>query len=170
MARKALTTQRRRRPNNNWGALATSDYVTVAGNTKVLVASVALSNPGIDETIMRIIGSINVVSDQAAALERQIGAAGLIVVTDLALAAGAASIPGPSTDAGDDGWFCHQFFSQFNQLSDGNTMGFQYDFSSKGRRVVEDGKVIAVMVENSHATESLLINLQFRILGRVTGT
>ncbi len=80
-------------------------------STKILLGVFVLSNVGIGETVRRTIGNIWVVSDQAAADEVQVGAFGCIVVTDLAAAAGAASIPGPFTDANDDGWFVWQGFS-----------------------------------------------------------
>ena len=53
---------------------------------------------------------IMVGSDQVAVVEQQIGALGFIVVSDLAIAAGAASIPSPGFNGSDDGWFVWQAF------------------------------------------------------------
>jgi len=129
-----------------------------------------LSNPNIDETQMRVIGSITVVSDQPTSLERQIGSVGLIVVSDNAIAAGAASIPGPSTDIDNDGWFCHTQFAQNTVANPTASLPPPYAFVSKGRRIVQEGMGIAIMVENIHATHGMIVALQFRMLSRVTGT
>jgi len=170
MARR-LTTQPRRnvRHNNAWSGVVRAGFDTVAANTKTLLSSLVLSNQGIDETILRVVGSITVASDQVGAIEEQIGGVGLIVVTDLALAAGAASIPGPSTDVKDDGWFCHQLFANISSNT-GDRQAVHFDFSSKGRRVVETGKSVALMVENASSSNGFVIAVQFRMLSRVTGT
>ncbi len=132
-------------------------------NSKVLLTSVVLSNPGIGETVRRTRGLISIMSDQQTVVEEQVGAFGMVVVTDLALAAGAASIPGPGTDASDDGWFV---WVPFVQASEGNVgvadppglpVSQRYEFDSKAMRRVEEGFVIAIMVENVHATMGLRI-------------
>ena len=171
MARR-LTTLRRGSPkhNNSWAGIVSSDYVTVSPATKVLLGSLALSNVNIDETVLRVIGAIDVVSDQAAAVERQIGAVGLIVVSNQAITAGAASIPGPATDSDDDGWFCHTFWQQVTVSTVSDVVSRLYPFVSKGRRVVQEGESIAIMAENIHASHNTLVDLQFRLLSRVTGT
>ncbi len=45
--------------------------------------------------------------DQITASEFVVGAFGMLVVSEDAFAAGAASIPGPFTDAGSDLWMVH---------------------------------------------------------------
>jgi len=170
MARHRTVVRSTKKHNNAWGALAAGGgFVAVAASTKVLVGTVALSNPNIDETILRVVGMLAVVSDQTAAVEQQLGACGLIIVSDQAITAGAASIPGPNTDADHDGWFCHTFFVQ--QQEEAANLGSRlYDFVSKGRRIVQEGEQIAIMFENGHATHGLEFELAFRILSRVTGT
>ncbi len=172
MARRLTISRRGQRPNNSWFGVISSEYVDVAAATKQLLGSLVPSNAGIDETVLRLIGNVSVMSDQAANLERQIGSIGLIVVSNQAVAAGAASIPGPSTDIEDDGWFAHMQFAQLTNR-DTDAVGIAsltYDFSSKGRRVVQEGESIAIMAENIHATNALSLALQFRLLSRVTGT
>ena len=166
---RIVRSARSRRPNNSWSGVVISAFSVIAANSKVLLSSLVLSNQGIDETIMRVVGSITVISDQAAAAEQQIGGVGLMIVTDLALAAGAASIPGPSTDVEDDAWFAHALF-QHQDKETTSPRSLTTNFSSKGRRVVESGQSIALMVENSHATHGFSIGVQFRMLSRVTGT
>ncbi len=143
----------RPRPGGTW-----TRTVGVPGNvavsSKVLVGTFALSNPGIGETIRRTLGNISVVSDQGAADESQSGAWGLIVVSDLAGAAGAAAIPGPFTDMTDDGWFVWGGWSQFVKL--GSTVSnphiYQHQYDSRAMRRMEEGFLIALMVENASAS------------------
>ncbi len=128
--------------------------IDVSVSSKVLLATFVLSNVGIGETIRRTLGGIYVVSDQSAADEPLAGAFGMIVVSDLAGAAGAASIPGPFTDASDDGWFVWQGFSGEGKLAATPTNPPAMDklFDSKGMRRVSEGFLIALMVENASST------------------
>jgi len=169
---KRVTTFRRRtsRPNNAWAGVISSTAVVVPANSSVLLGSLVPSNVNIDETQLRVIGSATIESD-ASGLETQVGAVGLIVVSNAALAAGVASIPKPATDIDDDGWFCHAQFAQQGQtVSLSPTASHSYPFNSKAKRIVQDGEGIAIMVENIHASFGFEISLQFRILSRVTGT
>jgi len=141
----------RQRTASDWGRLV-DPHTTVAAGTKVLLATLVLSNPGIGETVRRTHVMLSVISDQGAALEQQNGALGMIVVSDLAIAAGVASIPGPVTDASDDGWFLWFGVSQVvgAQLGGGVTQstGVSYVIDSKGMRKVADGFTIAVVYES----------------------
>ena len=170
MARNKVTRTVRRRPNNSWGIFAVSVFTNIPAASKVLMGTIFLSNPGIDETVLRIIGNITIASDNPGAIETQIGSVGLIVVSDEAVAAGVASIPGPSADGDNDGWFAHQTFAMFSSQVATLNMSQVWPFQSKVRRVVQDGSVIAIVIENDHATHGFLAALQFRVLGRVTGT
>ncbi len=146
--------------------------MTVAAATKVLLGSFTLENPGISETVRRVRGTMLISSDQITNIEEQIGAMGWIVVTDRALAAGAASIPGPVTDGPDDAWFLWEPFAQLTAGADlastNITPPIAVPFDSKGMRKVDDPNVIAIMVENAHATNGLKITLGFSLLGSRT--
>ena len=143
--------------------------VTVPAATKVLLTSLSLANPGIGETVRRTRGLLYIQSDQSASAEEQTGAMGFVVVTDLALAAGAASIPGPHTDSSDDGWFVWQPFMQAGlQQPLSAVHGTGYDFDSKAMRRVQEGSGIAVMVENSHATFGLEVLIGFGLLSSLS--
>ncbi len=171
MARR-LTTSRRgsSKHNNSWGAVVSSTALTIPAASKVLLGSLTLNNPNIDETVLRVIGNLTVMSDQTGVEEFVIGSVGLIVVSNQAVAAGIASIPGSSTDSEDDGWFAHQFFSYIGQTVATQPSFLNMPFESKGRRVVQEGEAIAIVAENIHASQGLKVILQFRILSRVTGT
>jgi len=155
--RRAITRGRSfaaRRPSmTNWGR-TTFRNVFVAAGTKVLVASFVLSNPGINETIRRTRGRILFNSDQATVFEGSVPVLGMMVVSDLALAAGAASIPGPDTDRQDDGWFVWEPGPMLSGQTDGSSSSavgvagaYGFEFDSKAMRKNVEGFGVAVMVE-----------------------
>ncbi len=152
------------RQATDWSRFNQTAAVNVAAGTKVLLATFALGNPGISETVRRTRGMIAVSSEQAAAIEEQAGAFGLMKVNDIALAAGAASIPGPVTDGSDDAWFVWVPFAQRSIASSGQTISFVYEFDSKAMRTVEEGFGLAVMVENAHATHAFAIQIGMSLL------
>ena len=150
---------RRQRQPTNWARFVESAIVTVPAASKALITTVTLSNPGINETVRRTRGRIDVSSDQAVTQENQFGAFGAVVVSDTAVAAGAASLPGPVTDASDDGWFLWVPFMQTSGSSIGGSpfaLGIvSEEFDSKAMRRIEEGFTVAFMVENAHATFGL---------------
>ncbi len=148
-----------RRAPTSWSRTVSVDTLTVAAGTKAVLTTLTLSNPGIGETIRRTRGTLFVRSDQIGAVEEQFGAFGQVVVSDLAIAAGAASIPGPVTDAGDDGWFLWGGFlnaqnSAATQIGQG---GGRFDFDSKAMRRIEEGFGAVFMVENASATDGIQV-------------
>ena len=163
----------RRSPNRGWAGI-TDTGNAVAAATKVLLGSVSLSNSNIDETVLRFVGLIGVQTDQFVTDELQIGAFGMIVVNDFAIAAGAASVPGPITDSGDDGWFVHVPF--INSFNFGTGVGFESNnminryFDFKSKRIVEEGFAIALVVESSSASQGFTFNIIARLLSMVKGT
>ena len=170
--RTRQTTSSRRPPNRSWAGFASTTITGVSPSTKVLLGVLTLANPGIDETILRNVGTLTIESDQTSAAEQQLGAFGMIVVNDIALAAGAASIPGPVTDRSDDGWFVYVPIVQTLRVATavGLMMSVQYHFDSKAKRKVQEGFGIALMVENVNASHVFNIATVFRTLSQITGT
>ena len=164
-SRRGVAPRRVKRAAPAWGYVEIIKTV-IAPGAKLLLGSFILSNPPLGETVLRTRARIFVISDQVATDEDQTGVFGMIVITDRAAAAGAASIPGPSTDGGDDGWFVHQLIVQ--SFIPGGESGHAYDIDSKAMRKVEDGGVIAIMVENSHVTLGLGIITAVRLLAKLT--
>ncbi len=159
------------RPNRAWSASFASAFVNVPANSKVLLATLVTGVAGgVDLTILRTVGGLAINSDQDAATEEQIGAWGMILVTDLASAAGIASIPAPGTDAGDD-WFVHQSFAQRGQQGSDAQGAIWYPVDSKAKRMLDGtGIVVAIVVENLHSTHGFNIADMTRILTQVRGT
>ena len=128
------------------------------------MATLALSNPGIGETVRRARGSISVSAIAGGDIEV---AMGMVVVSDLALAAGSASIPGPITDGSDDGWFVWTPVVSDSPLSTA-AEGHVVEFDSKAMRRIEEGFGVAVMVENQSSVVSVNVHLAFSVLASLS--
>ncbi len=164
----------RKTTNYNWSIIADIGNSIGTGVTKVVLGSLALSNQGIDETFLRFVGMLSVESDQLIATEAQIGAFGMIVVTDNAFGVGATAIPGPITDGADDGWFVHVPFS--NTFSFVSGVGFDANFATqryfdfKSKRITHSGDTIALVVESAAGSGGFTFSVIARALGMVRGT
>ena len=152
------------RAATNWARVVNSGRATIATGAKVLLSSIALSNPGINEVIRRTRG---VWSIDLAATGPVSAALGFIVVTDLALATGAAAIPGPITEASDDGWFVWQPLL-YESIGAGGIPGQILEFDSKAMRRVPEGYSVAVMAENISPVISLDVQIGFSVLASRT--
>jgi len=164
----------RRTPNRGWAGSVASVGTSIAANSRVLLSSFALDNDGIDETILRVVGSFGIASDQVAASELQLGAVGMCVVTDAAVAVGITALPDPVTDAGDDVWFFYKSFSfSFEVISAVGIrpdMTHMLEFDQKAKRIVHSGQSVVIVASNAHATNGYNISFNSRILSMVRGT
>ncbi len=170
MARRTNFPRSGARPNRNWSTTSATSYTSVGTSAKVLIGGFT-PTAAVDLTILRTVGIISVGSDQAVAVEDQVGAFGMITVSDDAFAAGAASIPGPVTDAGNDGWFMYQSFAQrtANALTQRNSVEYQFD--SRAKRIIPGtGITIALMVENASPSFVMEVAVNLRLLAQVRGT
>jgi len=163
-----------KRPNRSWAGAVAAAAVTVPAASKVLLTSLTLSNPGIDETVLRTVGGVGVASDQSAATETQTGAIGFGVFNSTAIALGVTGLPDPVTDAKDDVWFMHiSFFQTFLLKTAVGVIADQthwYPFDSSAKRIVSNGYGIAVVAANAHASNGLTVGLNYRLLNVVRGT
>ncbi len=153
-AQRRFTARAQRRPGT-WSRFVDTGIVAVPAASKVLVASAVLSNPGINETLRRVRGFILLLSDQTAATERQLGAFGICVASDAAVAAGAASLPGPVTELDDDLW--QTWLPLQGALTVVSGVGFilqdnKIQIDSKAMRRIQQGQSLAIMAENASAT------------------
>ncbi len=117
-------------------------------------------------TIVRTRAVLHIESDQTAASELVKGAYGMIVVSDQAVAAGSASVPGP-VSAPDAPFFTYEPF--INSFILGTGVGFEepggtyITIDSKGMRKVGIGEDVAFIVETAVAFGSL-VSIQGRFL------
>jgi len=160
-------------PNRAWAKFEV-DAIPVATGTKILLGGFSLSNQQIDETMLRTRGAAIVKPTTPSADAIVHGAWGMMVVSDLAAAAGAASIPGPVTDADHDSWFVWEPLLAAMEFS--SAVGIHYDaghvfpFDSKAKRIVQEGQQIVIMVESKGTIGTFDISLMFRMLSMVRGT
>ena len=91
------------------------------------------------------------------------------IVSAQAFAAGAASIPGPYSQADWDGWFVHGFWSY--QQTVAGTAGTlllssrEYVIDSKAMRKIQGSDVLVVMAESQASAAE--VSIQFRMLLKV---
>ena len=165
--------QRQNRANRSWAGIE-FEATTAAAGAKVLIGGFTLSNPGIDETILRTRGSVMTAPTTPTADHQTHAAWGMIVVNDLAVAAGVASIPGPVTDRGDDGWLVWEPLQATLDFSTAvgkdYKAGAVFPFDSKAKRIIEEGFQIAIVVENAAAAGTISFSGMFRALTMVRGT
>jgi len=161
--RVAARPRSRKEVNYTWSVFR-KDLTVVPAATKVLLGFFFLDT-AFEETVVRTRGIFSINTDQVASLETQQGAFGMVRVTDRAIAAGAASIPGPVTDGDDDGWFVWVPFTQQSTVSTDASSMRHYQIDSKAQRIVREGQQLAVMFENA-GSEGLRLTLILRALSR----
>ncbi len=108
-------------------------------------------------------------SDQAAAIERQVGAWGMAVVSDQATAVGVTAIPTPITDMGSDLWFTYQsLMAHHQEITDRSEPVEIYKTDSKAMRKVDIGQDLVVVGElASGQSAGFILNLMGRMLVKV---
>jgi len=160
-------TRGRGRVAPSWTYTQAAAATQVNGASSVLLFTLTPIIP-LDLTILRTHVTINTQSDQGVAVEDNLGAFGMCVVTDRAAAAGIASLPTPVTDGGDDVWFVHQPLIRLVQILATGTVQDEIHFSSKAMRKIEGGQVVVGIVENAHATEGFQFFDAVRMLTKLT--
>ncbi len=167
---RSFPIRQRRVSNKGWAFTQSVTEVTVAAATKVLLATISLSNPGIGETILRSRGHITWFTDNPTATELQIGAFGAIIVSDPAVAIGITAIPGPgvASEGGDDGWFIHQTFSSKTLVANVDMVSHTIEIDSKAKRKIDDGFAAAFVVENVQSAQGMRVMFAMRVLSQLT--
>jgi len=168
---------RRFRSNRNAGPKRLTDWIggvqstpvnenDLSGSTVEIVSSfdtrTSGQSPNAPFTIVRVRGILQVVSSGATASNFAIGALGICVVNGEAFDAGVASIISPWTEAFDDRWLLHQYFSTMYEPGVTGTDGgvfvgggtYRVEFDNKAMRKVEFGDVIVTIIENA-STDSI---------------
>ena len=154
---------RRTSANVTWVRFVTPAAITIPAASKVLLATVTLSTD-FDETIRRSRGDMEIHTDQSVTQEEYSGAFGMFIASDTAVAAGAASLLGPVTDASDDAWFVWQSFHGIGQLGIATHPGDRERWDSKAMRKIVQGFTVAIMVENSSLTTGFDFAFGFSLL------
>ena len=173
MARRVVTRGntfvRGKRSATDWSSsVPATSFVTVAASATVLLEVFTPIAGG--ETVLRTRGQFVWMSDQAVAIESQIGAVGIGVVSEQAATVGITAIPFPDTDAAWGGWLWHSYFA--SRLEFASAIGFQPQMAnrividSKGMRKVGENERLVVVVQNS-APFGMRVLHNVRILSKV---
>ena len=153
-----------------FGTVLAADFTTLAANTfavnLVMTAAELAKRPF---TITRVVGQLNIMSDQNVAVETPFGAYGGIVVSDKAVATGATAIPDPTTEVSSDGWFVYQPFAAEGSASTNVGRPLQrFMIDSRAQRKVEDGDQFVFMIGNASAADALLFQVNLRVLVKLS--
>jgi len=123
------------------------------------------------ETIIRARGSIWIASDQAVDDEFYVGAVGMCIATDQAVAVGVGSIPTPYTDQDSELWFMHQYFAGGVEFSSAIGMSpnwfTRFEFDSKAMRKMPSGNTLCIVVENGSTAAGITYFLNYAVLFKV---
>jgi len=167
--RRPLITKGKKRISS-WTATVPQTGYSTLGGASVVIDSSFTTGINAPETVVRIRGAFNVLSDQVAAGEQPFGAVGICVVSDQAFAAGVASVPTPMAEADSDLWFLHQFWSCPFSLAGASgisNVSEEYVLDSKAMRKVTPDATLIVVVENAASGVGVFYNLNFRMLFKV---
>ncbi len=117
-------------------------------------------------TIVRTRGMLLVNSDQTVATERQLGAFGMAIVSDQAVAIGITAIPTPITDRDSDLWFLYEPFARMQNVADATGVSAYSPqvFDSKAMRKVEDGQEMVGVAELDTLSDGATFQQTFRML------
>ncbi len=137
----------------SWIGMADQLYTPVPSNTKVLIQIFdPFSSAGIPRpTVVRNRGMVSIIPNQSGADLSYGGAFGIGVVTDEAVAAGVASVPGPVTDSDWQGWLAWQSFAyrlDFDTGAGKLLISNDFELDSKGMRKMGDGETLVMVAES----------------------
>jgi len=155
-----------------WIGSADQNFVAVAGNTKIIHQSFTPSTavPSmIRPTVIRVRGELAHNPQAFSADLDYAGAVGFAIVSTDAFAAGVASIPGPVSDPGWDGWFLWTGFSYHLEFSDAtgvSPMSKYQTLDSKAMRKITANETLVVIAESQ--VNLYEVSLQFRMLMKLS--
>ena len=150
-----------------WFSALAVDTVLAAASIATLISSLNAAALALRPfTIVRTRGYVNLLSDQQIATEAQSIAYGEIVVSDVALAAGVASVPTPITDS-QSNW--HVFEGLANRFILGTAVGFmeagrERIIDSKAMRKVAEGQDIITVAETTAISDGVIVSSFSRVL------
>jgi len=161
-----------KRRQTAWVGSADQSFVTVADGAKSINQSFApdTSVPSmIRPTVVRVRGELAHNPQVYSADLDYAGAIGFCVVSSDAFAAGGASIPGPQSDPGWEGWFVWAGFSYHLEFSDATGLfspTARQTIDSKAMRKIGSNETIVVMQESQAGLFE--VSLQFRMLFKLS--
>ncbi len=161
------------RRNTGWsagpGTTAYGEQQITAAGTTLLALGAAAGSDGL--TLVRTRGFIEMrLVVITASGDGYSGAIGLAQVSDRAFAAGAASVPQPFTEADDDSWIWHQFFSLHPETDlNGSNVSLEFEIDSKAMRKSHAGETLILVVETiaEVGTATMAVYAASRVLDKL---
>ena len=148
-----------------WVGPADQNFVSVASGAKVIIGSFDAAANGLPSpTVIRSRGEVAYKVNAVMADVNLAGAYGVAIVSDRAFTAGAASIPGPFTDAGWDGWFVWRSFSTAFEFADATgrmIVSERQEVDSKAMRKITDDETLVLMCESQAGAVDISMQLRF---------
>ncbi len=156
MARQRSRTSHGRAQKRSTGWSGPFEFTqSITGAGKILLQTGTPTLP--EQTLARTRGSIYLGYLPAAAANLVDCAFGIMIVSDVAAAAGAASIPGPHTDAGDDAWMVHRFVQlKATGVADPDSISTEFEIDSKAMRRLQNDQRVVFMWETRTITAGTL--------------
>ena len=141
------------RRQTTWIGPPDQNFVAVGSGASVIIASFNPSTSFIlGSTVVRSRGAFTYRPDSSAADVDIVGAFGMGIVSEQALAAGAASVPGAFDEADWDGWFVWRSFAMsFESVTQASTLIWSetLEIDSKAMRKVHDNEAVVQVVESN---------------------
>jgi len=170
MARRSRIVARGSARKTTWIGPADQGFVSVGTAGNVILSSFDPAANGLPQpTIVRSRGIVTVVPTVFPGDIEIEGAFGIAVVSDQAFAAGQASIPGPWTESGWDGWFVWGTFAvAYEEETNAGMMlsSVSQVVDSKAMRKVHDNETIVLMAEARGI--AFRIAMQIRMLAKLS--
>ena len=119
-------------------------------------------------TVVRSHFELELLSDQAAAIESQAASFGIAVVSSESSGAGVTALPTPATDMGSDLWFVHKnLYADESVLTDRTRPSTKVSIDSKAMRKVNGDQDVVVLAELNAGASGFIINITGRMLIKV---
>ena len=148
---RGRTSGRGNRLAKTWSRFGFSG-VAVSGAQSILGSVTFTTGSGLEATILRSRGQCLLACTPNAVADVEVIGLGIIVVSESAFAAGAASLPGPIADISSDSWLYHSlhgFDAVAATAGDGQsiTLNERVEIDSKAMRRLPEGNVVVFMAE-----------------------
>ena len=148
----------------DWVGVADQGFVAVGAGATIILNSFTPSAANmVRPTITRSRGSFGIRPASAGTDQAIIGVLGICVVTTVAFTAGVASVPGPFSDAGWNGWFVWEPFSNFLEVTTdiGRFLGsWERLVDSKAMRRIGDEDTMITVVESQGVAFDVSANIR----------
>ena len=136
-----------------WVGPADQTFVAVATGGATIVATFDPSALGmLKPTVVRTRGDVSIIPNSVGADLNIVGAYGLAIVSDQAVAIGVTGIPTPWTDPSWDGWFVWRSFGyrveNSTSVSINSPLNISHEVDSKAMRKITDNETMVMVAES----------------------